>query len=225
MVAGLWYFGLDPDFSYATTAFSLSNIYRSINTLLLITLVLSIYLDDNESRQHTVKHSIAFGISRKTVYLGRLITQVITCTVVYLFMNLLLMALSFALLHHSNAGETGYLMRALGAGLPLLLAALSISHCCIMNTQSPVSAATACLLILLLLPKAMNLLAKRVAFFSRAAYWHPYNLATPDVDSSGSLLLSWDSNTGMGNCYIAGLVWMLLFIILGTIIYRNKEIK
>ena len=83
-------FGKDSDFPYATTAFSLGNEYRSMNYLLLILLILAMYLDDNEYKQHTMKHSVAYGIGRHTIYIARFVAQIIVSAVIYMVMNILL---------------------------------------------------------------------------------------------------------------------------------------
>lgn len=225
MGAVLAAFGKDPEFPYATTAFALGNEYRSMNYLLLIVLVLSAYLDDNEYRQHTMKHSVAFGISRNTIYFARLITQMIVSVVIYILMNVLLVGVSFTLLHHSNVGELNELLRATAAGVPLFLAALAISHCFIMNTESIVSAESFAVSIILILPLIMNMLGRQIEFIEKLAYWLPYNLATPFFDENSMMQLVWNMPNGMFHCYLSGIVFFLFFTFIGLVLFRKREVK
>lgn len=225
MGAVLSAFGKDPEFPYATTAFALGNEYRSMNYLLLIVLVLSTYLDDNEYRQHTMKHSVAFGISRNTIYLARLIAQMIVSAVIYILMNVLLVGVSFTLLQHSNAGELNELLRAIVAGIPLFLAALAISHCFIMNTESIVSAESFAVSIILILPLIMNMLGRQLEFIEKLAYWLPYNLATPYFDENSMMQLVWNTPNGMLHCYLSGIAFFLFFSLMGIVFFQKREIK
>lgn len=218
-------FGKDPDFPYATTAFSLGNEYRSMNYLLLILLILAMYLDDNEHKQHTMKHSVAYGIGRHTIYIARFVAQIIVSAVIYMVMNILLIGVSFALLQHSNSGELNELLRAMVAGIPLFLATLSICHCFIMNMESIVTAETCALSLVLVLPIIMNLLSKQVNFIAKLAYWHPYNLATPFLDHNSVMQLTWNMHNGMWHCYLSGIVITLVFTIMGLTFFKKKEIK
>lgn len=218
-------FGKNSAFPYATTAFALGNEYRSMNYLLLIVLLLSAYLDDNEYRQHTMKHSVAFGISRNTIYLARLFAQMIVSAVIYILMNVLLVGISFAFLKHSNVGELNELLRAMTAGIPLFLAALAISHCFIMNMESVVSAETFAISIILILPLIMNILGRQVELIAKLAYWLPYNLASPFYDESSMIQLVWNMPNGMWHCYLSGLTVTIIFIVAGLVFFRKREVK
>lgn len=218
-------FGKDPKFPYATTAFALGNEYRSMNYLLIIVLVLAAYLDDNEYRQHTMKHSVAFGINRSTIYLARFFAQIIVSAVIYILMNVLLVGVSFSLLQHSNMGEMNELLRAMTAGIPLFLTALAISHCFIMNMESIISAETYAIAIILILPMIMNMLGKQVDIIAKLAYWLPYNLATPFFNESSVLQLTWNIPNGMWHCYLSGLLFTVIFTVAGLAFFRKREIK
>lgn len=225
MGAVLAAFGKDPAFPYATTAFALGNEYRSMNYLLLIVLVLSAYLDDNEYRQHTMKHSVAFGIGRRTIYLARLFSQMIVNAVIYILMNVLLVGVSFALLQHSNVGELNELLRAMAAGIPLFLAALAISHCFIMNMESAISAETYAVAFILILPIIMNMLGRQVELIAKLAYWLPYNLAAPFFDENSMLQLVWNVPNGMLHCYLSGLIFTVIFTVAGVAVFQKREVK
>lgn len=218
-------FGKDPDFPYATTAFALGNEFRSMNYLLVIVSVLAMYLDDNEHRQHTMKHSAAFGISRMTIYIARFLAQVIAGVVIYVLMNLLLVGVSFALLKHSNSGEVTELFRAMAAGIPLFLSALAVTHCFLMNTESAVSAETYAVLFLLLLPVILELLGKQVGLIARLSYWHPYHLAAPFLDEHAMVQLTWNLPGGMRDCFLSGTVLTLVFTAAGLDAFQKRELK
>ncbi len=226
MVSALVFFEKTQVFLNATTAFALGAEYKSMHYLLVLILVLSMYLDDNEHRQHTMKHSAAFGISRGTIYLARYLSQLIAAAVIYILMNILLTGLSSAFLQHSNVGEGAELLRAMAAGLPLFLAALAVSHCFLMNVESQTSAATLAISVILVLPSIMNLLGKRLDLIKELAYWHPYNLAAPFADMENQVMeLTWNAAGGMGHCYLSGIVCTLIFTAAGLSAFRRREIR
>lgn len=219
-------FGKDPNFPYATTAFALGTEYRGMNYLLLIVLLLSAYLDDNECRQHTMKHSVAYGICRKTIYIARFLAQIIVSVMIYLLMNVALVGISFALLKHSSVGELNELFRSMMAGMPLFLAALAISHCFLMNMESVVSAETFGIFFILILPEIMNLLGKQLSVLEKLAYWMPYNLAAPFINMETSRIqLTWDVPGGMLDCCLSGIVFTMIFTMIGLVMFQKREIK
>ena len=172
-----------------------------------------------------MKHSVAYGIGRHTIYIARFVAQIIVSAVIYMVMNILLIGVSFALLQHSNSGELNELLRAMVAGIPLFLATLSICHCFIMNMESIVTAETCALSLVLVLPIVMNLLGKQVNFIAKLAYWHPYNLATPFLDHNSVMQLTWNMHNGMWHCYLSGTVITFAFTIMGLTFFKKKEIK
>ncbi len=225
MVLVLAYFGHEPGFSYDTVSFALGNVYNSVNYLLLVVLFLAAFLDDNESKQHTKKHSVAYGISRTKIFFSRFLSQGLICLGFYITFNLVLVVLSYLFLENDHAGAIETLIRTSIGAFPLFLAALATAHCFIMNIENVVTAEGFSIGVILILPSILNMLGMKVEFIKKISYWFPYNLATPFLNDDSVLSLTWNTSRGMLNCYIAGILFMVFFLLLGRYMFEEKEIK
>lgn len=225
MVLVLAYFGREPGFPYDTITFALGNEYNSINYLLLIVLFFAAFLDDNECKQHTKKHSIAYGISRKKIYFSRFISQSIVCAGFYILANLILVILAYMFLENDNAEAVETLIRSSIGAFPLFLAALSIAHCFIMNIENTITAEIYAIGIILIIPEIFNRIGMKVEIVEKLSYWFPYNMAAPFINNNSVLSLTWNTSRGMFNCYIGGGIFMLFFLLLGRYMFEKKEIK
>lgn len=120
MVAVLAFFGRRPGFAYANTYFAFNGIFTSMSGIFPLTLVFAGFMENNSrNRQSPLKNSVAFGIPRSSIYLGKFLVQLLICTLVYLILPAVLVCLSWLFLEHSNEGEWYYLAHALTGGYPL----------------------------------------------------------------------------------------------------------
>lgn len=223
MVMVLYYFRMtDTTFRYSNTKFALSNIYTSMTLILILTMVISAIIDDSEYKNHTMKHSVAFGISRNTIYLGRFLVQAIVCVVVYVIITVFLTGISFLFLTHSNADEIGILIRISLGCLSCLLAGLTISYFFIMNSENQMVGATWGTVVIMGVPVICNLVGKKVAIVEKIASIMPYNL----ISYSGKVTSSNGSDIGAAvSTNVIGVIWVAAFLLIGLMLFQKKEIK
>ena len=223
LIGALVYFGkMDATFPYANTEFALGNIYNQMTYLFVVIAFLSMLIDDSECKNHTIKHSVAFGIKRNTIYFGRFFVQVVVCTVIYIVMTLTLTGLSFLLLEHSQVGEVGHLLRISIGEYTCLLAGLAIAYYFIMKFENQSVAISWALIALVIVPIACNIIGRKIELIHKFTYVLPYNLVSYDgplVDLQGNMVATVVGAT------IVGLLWMLLFLWIGSIEFRKKELK
>lgn len=73
MVAVLAFFGRRPGFAYANTYFAFNGIFTSMSGIFPLTLVFAGFMENNSrNRQSPLKNSVAFGIPRSSIYLGKI---------------------------------------------------------------------------------------------------------------------------------------------------------
>lgn len=213
--------GIDENFPYGNTRFSLSNVYMGMIFIFTLVVIFSAMMDNGEANTNTIKHSIAFGISRNTIYIGRFIVQAIVGILVYISMSILLIFLSFLLLKHSNANEINIYIRVTMGASSCLLAVLAVSHFFIMNVKNQAIALIFPVIIMVVAPGVINMIGRKLTLIKSIAYYLPYNLV-----ESGSKLVQGGNGIGVyGLPLVVGIVWIIIFILGGIYIFNKKEIK
>lgn len=211
-----------PNFPYANTRYALGNIYKEMPVMMVVLIFISALIDDSEYRNHTLKHSVGYGIPRNTIYIGRYIVQAIVCTVIYAAMSALLCILSFALLEHSNVGELEGLIRVSIGGYTCLLATLALTFCFLMNFENQSVVIAYSVVITIVVPIIINQLSTKFQFARWIARYLPYNqlaFAGPLVQAQGSAIPVCLEAT------LIGLGWMAAFLIIGMLSFQKKEVK
>lgn len=222
LVFALKYFGRSPDFPYSNTRFALSNLYGMMNYMLMAAVVFSIFMYDNEEKQHTIKHSVAFGIPRHVIFIGRFMVQAVVCIFTYLILVGIYTALCYALLRHENVGELDTLIRVSIGSFTSLLAALAIAHFFLMLMESQSVAMVWTVAILVVLPGIGNLLGRKVDLVEKLMKFFPLNIV-----SWGGPLVFVDGNatTVILKCFLIGGLWVVGFLMAGIVRFQSKELK
>ena len=223
MVLVLYYYRVtDPNFNYANTRFTMGMIYTSMTMMMLLTMVISALIDDSEYKNHTIKHSVAFGIDRKIIFLGKFLVQVLVCIVVYVVILAYLIGISYLFLKHSNVDEIATLVRISLGCLTCLIAGLTISYVFIMIHENQMIGATWGIVIIVGLPIICNLLGRKVEIVGKIGDLLPYNL----VADAGKVVSSNGTDFGAAvSTSIIGAVWTLAFLLIGIMTFQKKEIK
>lgn len=208
----------DPDFGYSNTRYTLSNIYMQLSMVYVFTIVFAMAYFGNEDRDHTLKHTVAFGIKRSTIYIGRLITTELICIVGYIILCSCFTGLSFLLLNHSNAGEIGNLIKVSLYCLPCLMFGIAITHTLILlfdNMGVSIGLAAGFIYIL---PLILNTLGRKIVIIHKMSYFLPYNLVSYDGPAA-------QMNGNEWHATVIGLGWLCITIVAGILLYQKKEIK
>ena len=212
----------EVNFPYANTRYALGNVYAEMSIMLTVLIFICMIIDDSESRHHTIKHSVAFGIPRKTIYLGRFLVQAVIATIIYAVMTSALAILAYLLLEHSNVGEYETLFRVSVGGYTCLLASLAAAFYFVMNHENQAVAVGNSMVTILAVPIVCNTLGRKIPIFDTIASLLPYNILAyngPLVNPVGN------ATDEIIKSLLIGLVWIVAFLGLGLIQYENKEIK
>jgi len=222
LVAILYYFKSESGFSYANTRYAVGNIYTSMTLILILTLVIVTILDDSEYKNHTIKHSVAFGISREEIYFGRFLVMVIASTIIYVILTAFLAITSYFMLNHSNVGEYMILARISLGSFTCLIAGLSVTYYFFMSMENPAIAATWSMVLLFALPAVFNLLGMKFEAAKILSGYMPSNC----IDSGSKLVESNGNNMhAIIVASIVGAVWTVAFLAFGMLRFQKKEIK
>lgn len=222
LVLVLYCFKKVPSFPYSNTRHALANIYMQMNFLMLAVIAFGASMHNNEEKYHTIKHSVAFGIRRSTIFLGRFFVQVLASACIYVALTVMFTVLSYALLYHENVGELESLIRVSLGSVTCLTSSLAVTHLLLMNADNQGMAYVAAVSIVAVIPSLLNLLGRRVGLVQKLAELFPINVLaynSPLVSAEGM------AYPEILRSLAIGLVWTVLFLALGMVCFQHREIK
>jgi len=217
----------EETFPYATTKYSLGLIYTDFVIILFLCISLASMVFGNEHGNHTMKNSISYGISRGTIYFGKLIVEIIYSIIAFVVICGIHTASAYLLLEDSGSGHLMLLLKASLAAVPVFLSALGISNCFLFILESTGAAIGAISGILLLLTLAINMLAMKFSFFFEVSRYLPLNLLNNlGYDRENfQLIFPFDNGNGYLNYWLIGLAELIVISAIGFIVFRKKEVK
>ncbi len=219
--------GVEPSFPYATTQFSVGNFMSSLTFVFILCITVASQVFGNEHSNHTFKNTISFGISRGTVYFGKWIVSVIYAIVAFFIITGIHVASAYLLLENSNVNEVAELLKIFLAAFPLFLFALTVANCFAFLFEGSGAAIGADVGLLVAVPIVSNFLGMKFEIFRKINEIIPMNI----INNFGAqnhpfgIVLPWEGNAGYYNCWLAGILQMLVMLIVGYLIFRKKEIK
>jgi hypothetical protein len=217
----------EAKFPYATTTFALSNYISNIGTIYILCIFVASMIFGNEHGNHTMKNSVSYGISRGSIYFGKLIVEMIYGIAAIVIITGIYAGSAYLMLKHSNANEFMLLIKACFAGLPLLLFALAAANCFLFMMEGSGAAIGAATGLLLAFPIVCSTLGMKFEFFAQLYKLMPLTMANNiGIDrKTNNLLLLWPGNTGYNNYWLYGILELVIITLIGFIVFRKREIK
>ncbi len=216
----------DNKFPYATTGFSISLIVTSFIMILFLCIMVSNIVFSNEYSNHTMKNSISFGMTRSTLYFGKLIVQIIYACIAFVLIIGIHVLSAYMLLENSGLDSLYLLFKTCLICLPLFLFSLALTNCFAFAFEGTGATIGSTIGVLFALPMVSNMLGMKFEVFRNFSKILPYNMINNlklDVEKY-TLTTIWGVD-GYRNYWIVGLVEMVIFVVLGYVLFRKREIK
>jgi ABC-type transport system involved in multi-copper enzyme maturation permease subunit len=174
-----------------------------------------------------MKNSISYGISRGNIYFGKLLVEIVYAIFAFLIIAGLFIGSSYLLLENSHSKDFELLLKASFVALPLLLCALATTNCFLFIIEGTGGALTVIIGVLMAFPLISNFLGMKFELFQKIGKILPWNLVNSiSIDfESYKMILPWEGDAGYYNYWIFGIAQMALFILIGYVVFRKKEIK
>lgn len=194
-------------------------------------------------KNSTMKNEVSFGLSRATIYFGKLIAMTIVSIGIMVVAMAFYIGLSWLIFDHSTgaAAVMGYLGLSLLGALPILLGmqalicALSFMFTSGMAAEisalalffGPSFVITDVILLMFMGGTGRNdavveLLAKIVNWLPDTVLNVVYAVATLDWETLSLTNVQWEL---LKYCWIVGAFWMIIPTAMGLYFFRKKEIK
>ncbi|MEG2789487.1 MAG: ABC transporter permease subunit [Romboutsia sp.] len=216
-----------PNFPYGTTKFSLTNFYNYMGLLMLISSYLVSLVFGQELKNSTFKNSIASGISKSKIYLGKFLVELVICTINLVLISTAYVIAAYVMLEDSGVVYLNDFIQAIIACYPLLLVGMTAIHCfyCICDNESVAVAIWS--IIMVFIPLLISMAGRSINILGKISRWLPWNMfgnATFD-ENTNRIIMLWSNPDGFRRCFIVGVIGVVLFYILGLVIFKKKEIK
>lgn len=215
----------DTSFPYATIRFSLNILTSSLPYLFVAGALVVALLFAEERKNGTLKNNIAYGISRKSIFIGKCIvctaSSVICMTVILVFY----IGSAFLLLGGPGEEPLQKMLEGIGAALPSALASVILAAVVLSLCKKEVIAVVWWFVITYAVPTVFFNLGRKVELFKVIADWMPANFLSSEVTANmSSYDCLWNTPFGLMKCMVAGFGGAIIFAAAGIWGFRKKEV-
>lgn len=214
------------NFPYGTTKYSLSSFYSSMVIPFFLCLTLTSLVFGQEYKNHTLINTVAYGISRHQIFLGKLIVTMIISVINIICISAAFIASAYLMLETSSPIYLYELLYALIGSLPLFILATVFAHSCHFAFDSDLKRSSVWLTCLVFIPQILSLVGRRIIAVRNVANWMPWNIfknATFDF-STQQMAMNWSNPDIYMRCIIVGVLGSILFYLFGLESFKRKEI-
>ncbi|MCI8482972.1 MAG: ABC transporter permease [Lachnospiraceae bacterium] len=214
-----------PGFRYGTTSFSFSNLVSSpmIYCYLAFLIVAVLYESNNKNGTH--KNSVAFGISRTSLFIGKCTTSLITAFIILISTLAVYLISAFLLLEQKGPVTVTDLFLEIPAVSLVAVSALILGVFFLEFFDKTTTAILTWFVIMLFLPKIILYLGMKIDFLWPIALWLPANFFSVEMYvNMENCMTVWDTVEGMMKCLICGGVSVLLFGTVSIFSLGKKEL-
>jgi len=216
----------DSEFRYATTWFSLSNLTANLDFILVCALVIVALLFSGEKKNGTLKNSLAYGVSRNDMFVGKCIVCSIAGMLSMIVILVVYIASSYLLLDNTSILPMQILLKGICFTIPSAIASIVLAVTLFSICDSEITAIIWWLGIMYLVPTIFYYIGFRVELFSLISEWMPENFLSKEVaiNLSGYDCL-WDTSYGAIRCLVSGIAGILVFGVIGMTKFNKKDIS
>jgi ABC-type transport system involved in multi-copper enzyme maturation permease subunit len=216
----------EAGFSYANTSFAFSLFFGSLPAVFLLCVTVVSIVFGNEYSNHTLKNSISYGISRGSIYFGKLIVEIIYAMIAFAIITGVDIGTAYLLLEDSGPDSLELLFKFSFVALPELLFSLAATNCFLFILESNGAAIAAIMGTTVAYPIVNQYLGLKFDIFAKLNTILPWNIINKiNFDDKLQMIAPWAGKDGYTNCWLFGMLWMVIFVLIGFVVFRRKEVK
>lgn len=214
----------EKGFPYGTVRFSL-NIMTSAVTIVIIAGAAVVGILYSSDRPYgTVKNPIAYGISRRSIFLGRCTVSSITAVFSFIAILTPYIGSAYLLLKDSEMEPLEELLKGSGAVLLNAFAALILAVALYQIFSKGYVAMAVWFAIVVFIPQILFFAGLRIEILSKIAKWLPWNLFSREVIVTMSTYQClWNTSYGLLRCIVSGVVGIIIFLTFGILSSKRIE--
>ncbi|MBP1995060.1 ABC transporter permease [Paenibacillus eucommiae] len=204
---------------YANTEFAFKSAMNMWSLVFIIVPIIVSFLVSDEFTDGALKNTVAYGITRSTVFYGKWIMELLFLGISWLVTYISLTASVFLLLQNNGTTHFMDFTASIAGVLPLVLAALTVSHCLCFLTEKPLPHLVSYALIIIALPELYFMFAHGIPA------WREIVDRVPLFPYAAANDFFWMKSNGLLLCWIIGTAYVLLAFLTSARWVKTKEFK
>lgn len=215
------------NFPYGNTHFSFSSMYSSMSVVMILSLPLVSIVYGQEFNHNTLKNSISYGIGRNQIYFVKFLMEIIISLINLICISSIYILSAYIMLENSGVEDLNMIIRSIVACIPLLVVGMAAAHCLYFIFEHETTAAVVWVGVMIIIPQLLSMAGRRIVLLGKISKWMPWSImgSVRFDESTQKLILHWSSKEGFIQCFIVGVVGILIFYILGLTLFKKREIK
>lgn len=223
----LWFLDkVDPTFPYGTTAFSLSNLVCFLTMLFFVGMILVCLLFAEDRKNGSLKNSIAFGISRTEIFVGKCVVSTLI-SLISLAVILIVFLSSAALLLEPGVEPRAVEITLQGVVcmIPMAVASEVLALALCIRYEKEVLAGIDWYAVMMAIPQILYVIGLKFDDVAKVAAWMPRNYLGSEVkvNMSGWSCL-WQTPEGVAKCLISSFIGLIVFLAYGLLLSKKQEV-
>lgn len=221
----LWWFNtFTPNFPYGIVSFSFSVLIGSIAYLFVMATILAGMLF-SAGKDKTMKNTIAYGITRQQIFVGRCIVTSVIGTISMLIVLATYILSGILMLDGDWKQPTLEMIKGVTSNIFSIYAAVILILAIFQIVRKDILAIVIWYVIMFGIPRVVYLLGFRIDICKRIASWMPYVFLSTEVQANMSGLNGlWNTPEGLEKCIIAGIIGMCVFGGIGFVACKKQDI-
>lgn len=217
--------GKEPSFAYGNTAFAFGMLGGFMQPIFFLTLLMGCLIFADEYKNKTIMNSIAFGFSRLTVYFGKLaVALIVSVTLLALLLGIFIGS-GMLLLENSGTEVLCNLLKGFGACIPIFITGEVAAITFAFLIGSVMGSTWTWMGVFVCVPMACELLGMKFEIFTRISKWLAYSVAGEGTMTEDmGFVMVWMSREGFIRCILTGLIGTAVFLVIGVLGMRRKEL-
>ena len=191
---------------------------------LFLSAVMGSVVVSDELKHRTINNSVAFGLSREQIYLARVIVGMAASAVCLLVTEAGLIGSGYLLLENSGSVYTLSLLKGTAACVPAWIAGMVAFISLYYATGRESIGIWSWILVMVAVPAVVRLLGMKFELCTRLSSWLLYTMISYTEPGEEWLIYSWSTTGGFLKCQEAGIIGIALFIVLGILVIRRREL-
>ncbi len=214
-----------PNIRYANVKFVLSFLTGSMDFLFIAGAVLAVLLFSGDRKNGVMKNAVAYGMSRTSLFFGKCIVSFVMALASMVLLTAVYIVSAILLLEGPAQPYVELMLEGIAANLPFAAAALILAVAFIQFFEKELIVGLAWMAVIYLIPSICYSTGFQFKTMAEIAAWMPRNYLMTEVTAGmNGYACLWSEPEGAAKCVIAGVVGIVVFLSLGILINRRKEI-
>lgn len=224
----LWIFSQKhTTFPYATTKYAFSSIYTGLQFPLVMCWYVAGNIFGQEYKNETFKNSISVGISKDSIYFGKIFISIIYSLITMILVMGVFVISAYMLLENSGIEHLETLIKSLLVAIPVLLFSLIVANCFNFIVKKEINAMWYCMAIVMIIPILLKMIGKKSEAIKVIANYMPWNFISSIGfnQTTNKVVLGWTTPDVIIKSIVVGVIGSILFYFIGLEIFKRKDIR